>query len=152
MSRDNQITVLTSRSAAAAAGTTTGYHPLGGSGVLSAEGPRAAMFVGFAWLYEATEANADNTIDPVIDYGLSATFVSLFTNANANGLLDTGAILTQFINKGNAVAAAGAAVDVAVTQTRIPIGTVGNIIRITTVTAGTGTVPATQVSAIIKYV
>lgn len=152
MARDNQINVLTSRSAAAAAGTVVSYFPLGGNGTLSAEGPKAALFVGWSWMYEATESAADNTTDFVIEYGLSATFVALFTNGNPNGFLDTGAILTQFINNGNAASSGAAGIDVAVTQTRIPLNTVGNIIRITSVNAGTTSVSATQVSALIKYV
>lgn len=152
MARDNNITVLTSRSPAAAAGTIITYHPLGGNGTLSAEGPKAALFVGWSWMYEATESATDNTTDFVIEYGLSATFTSLFTNGNPNGFLDTGAILTQFINNGNAASSGGAGIDVAVTQTRIPLNTVGNILRITTVNAGTTSVSATQVSAFLKYV
>lgn len=152
MARDNDVTQLTQSSAAASAGTTTTYFPIAPTGgVLTTEGPQAAVFVGFSWNYNSAEPNTDNTIDFLIDYTATdgTTFVTLFSNGNPNGLLDTSAPLVQNKNKGNAAGSGQTGIDVAVTAVRIPAG---SILRSATTTAGTGTVPATQLSSLVKYV
>lgn len=134
MARDNVIRTIIATKAAASAGTGTTYHPVGS---------RPFLFQGFAWLYETTEANADNTLDFVIDYTTDGggAYTELFTNANAVGLADTSAVLTLNSNKGNAASGGGAAVAVTPTEARVPANAV---IRVRLVTAGTGTVPAVQ--------
>lgn len=137
-SRENDIAPLVTKHAAAAAGANAQYSALmayRGAGI------GGYQWRGWCWLYESTEANADNTVDFVIDYGVSATFTALFTNGNANGLLDTGAILTPFTNMGNAAGAGQTAIAVTPTVTRLATG---QVVRHTPTTAGTGTVPATQ--------
>lgn len=141
MARDNDITRFVQTNAAASAGTTTTYFGVG---------ERPWMFTGFDWEYESAEPNADNTIDIAISYTTDGTnFTALFTNANACGLLDTGAPLVDFVNIGNAAAGAGAGVAVVPTQARVPSGAV---VKIVTVTAGTGTVPKNQVAASGRYI
>lgn len=152
MARDNVVSQYFARTAAALAGTTYVWFPMPGKGTLTAEGPQAAIFIGWSWLYETTEANADNTLDFVIDYGANTTFTALFTNGNACGLLDTGAVLTPFINAGSAASGGGAAVDQTVTQTRVPLGTTATVVRCTFVTAGTGTIPAIQIAPVFRLV
>lgn len=119
------------------------------------------LWQGWSWLYESTEANADNTLDFVISFGVSATFTNLFANGNANGLLDTSAILTPNTKMGNA--ASGGATAIAVTvvnygvtptaaqaaETRVAAG---NTLRTVSTTAGTGTVPGLSIDSFGTYV
>lgn len=140
-SRENDIAIMLTVHAAASAGATSKYN-----GVPAYRGGTMGGYQwrGFFWLYETTEANADNTLDFVLDYGVLATFVALHTNANAVGLLDTGAILTPFTNIGNAGSAAGAGVAVTPVVAKVPVN---NVIRHTLTTGGTGTVPAIQMGS-----
>lgn len=141
MARDNNIATLTARAAAASAGTTTVYVPTGS---------RPLLFNGFNWLYESSEANTDNTFDWAIAYATDGTtFTTLYANGNANGLLDSSAVLVQNVNKGDAASGGGAAIAVTPTQARIPANAV---VRFTLVTAGTGTIPAVQLTADCIYV
>lgn len=137
--RSADISIIHFEKAAAAAGTTTLYKIV----------PQTFMFTGWSWAYETTEANADNTFDFDISFGVSASFTALFTNGNPNGLLDTGAVLTPFTNMGNAVAGGGAAIAVTPTVARVAAG---NVIRATMVTAGTGTVPLIHLDVIGLFV
>lgn len=141
MSRSHDISPFLFRTAAASAGTTTQWMPV--------LGEQAWLFVGWSWLYETTEANADNTLDFTLDYGTNTTFTALFANGNANGLLDSGAILTPLHNKGNAASGAGAAIAVTPTVARVAFD---NLIRCVLVTAGTGTVPAIQMAVEGYYI
>lgn len=141
MARDNDITRIPARAAAASAGTTQTY-----SQTLN----RPAIFQGWAWTYESTEANADNTLDFAIAYTTDGTnFTTLFANANPNGLLNTSDPLVSNVNKGDAGSSGGAATSVTPTEARIPAGAV---IRTTIVTAGTGTIPAVSVDTQVIYV
>lgn len=135
MSRSHDIFPFNFRTAAASAGTTTQWLPV--------LGEQAWLFVGWSWLYETTEANADNTLDFTLDFGTSASFTALFANGNANGLLDTSAVLTPNHNKGNPGSGGGAAIAVTPTVARVPFD---NMVRCVLVTAGTGTVPAIQMA------
>jgi len=112
----------------ALAGTTVTYH---------ATAARPFMVHGYAWFYEATEANADNTIDFAIDYTLDGTnFVDIKTNGNANGLADTGTLLTVFDRRADAASGGGAALatDTDFGPVRIPANAV---IRGSVVVGGT---------------
>lgn len=147
MSRDHDITRIESRFAAAAAGTVNQWQALPDPGAGHAQ---AFLAEGFYWYYETTEANADNTMDFNITYGAAGTGTTVFTNANANGLLDTGAVLNVFTNRRDAAIAAGAAAAASdPADVRIPVG---NQIQFTLVTAGTGTVPAIVLGIYGKYV
>lgn len=141
MARFNNITPIVGAKAAAAAGTGTVYVPTG---------TRPFLVRDFSWLYETTEANADNTLDFAIDYATDgSTWVSIFANVNPNGLLDSGAPLLPQVNEGNAAASGGAAVAATAPTTRIPANAV---VRFTLVTAGTGTIPAIQMTLSGAYV
>ena len=137
MSRSKSVTTLVGRAPAASAGTVTVFIP-----IPAAHEHQAFKCTGFFWLYETTEANADNTLDFNITHGAAGTGTTVYTNVNPNGLLDTGAPSTCFTNRRNAAsggAAAAAAADPG--EIRIPAG---DTIQMTIVTAGTGTVPAVQ--------
>lgn len=155
MSREGTYQEFVVRTAAASAATDTQYKVVsdhattgtGPSGKVS-----AFLAEGFSWMYETTEANADNTIDFVIDYTTdSTTFVTIHTNANTCGLADTGTVLTPFTMMGDAAIAAATAVAVtrlngtgataALPNIRVPGEAV---IRFAMTTAGTGTIPAIQ--------
>ena len=136
MSRFNSKKVYSVRAAAAAAATSTQYKTV----------EQTFLFTDYQWMYETTEANADNTLDWVVDYTVNGTdFISLVTNANAVGLLNTSAPLVGNINSGNAASAGTAGVVAAPTVVRVPAGAV---IRVALTTAGTGTVPAIQFDVI----
>lgn len=127
----NNKKLFTVRQAGAAAATVTTYVQAG---------PTKFRYEGFSWMYETAEVNVDNTLDWVVDYTVDggSNYVALTTNANAVGLLDTGAVLTSFQNKGDAVAGGGAAVAVTPTAVEVPANAV---LRYRITTAGTGTVP-----------
>ena len=135
MSRVSSMLTLTKVNAAASAATTYLYYSI----------PVPCRFVGFSWGYQTVEANADNTLDFLIamdqdkDGTFDATGDTLHTNANEVGLLNSAAIGEYLTNYGDAASGGGAAVAVSVTETRVPVGAT---IRVTCVTAGTGTVPA----------
>ena len=133
-----RITLLTGRSPAASAGTVTAFFP-----IPAADEHNAFLCTGFLWLYETTEANADNTLDFTSTHGAAGTGTNIFVNANPNGLLDTGAASTVFTNRRDA-ASSGAAAAAASNpdNVRVPAG---DVIQIVMVTAGTGTIPAVQV-------
>lgn len=143
MSRETPV-VMSKQRAAASAGTLYMYYSV----------PVPFMFEGFAWGYQTAEANTDNTLDFVIerdqdkDGTFDATGDAIFTNGNANGLLDTTALGKMVTNMGNA--ASGGATAIAVTPTRTRIAA-GETIRVTLVTAGTGTIPAINFDIIGKY-
>ncbi len=140
MSRLNNRITYDFRAAAASAGTATSYRAVN----------QAFYFTDFSWFYESTEANADNTLDFVIDYTEDGTnYTALYTNGNAMGLGDTGAALN--LNENIADAASGGATGVSVTPTvvRVPKGAV---LRCRLTTAGTGTVPAIQFDVIGQQV
>ena len=139
------ITLLTARAPAASAATVVEFFP-----IPDQDEHNAFLCQGFFWLYETTEANADNTVDFTSTFGAAGTGTNIFVNANANGLLDTGAPSTVFTNRRDAAsggAAAAAAANPA--NVRVPAG---NAIQITIVTAGTGTIPAVQVGIYGSYV
>ena len=153
MSRAKDFQEFRFRTAAASAATDTQYLPVSdyvGTSVL-AEPARAFLASGFSWMYESTEANADNTIDFVIDYTTDgSTYTTIHTNANTVGLLDTSAILTMNTMIGDAAIAAAAGVAIvrlsgsasaALPNVRVPGEAV---IRYRMTTAGTGTIPAIQ--------
>ena len=136
MARFNSKKVYDFRAAAATAATSTQYKTV----------EQTFLFTDYQWMYETTEANADNTLDWVVDYTVDGTnFISLVTNANAVGLLNTSAPLVGNINSGNAASAGVAGVVAAPTVVRVPAGAV---IRVALTTAGTGTVPAIQFDVI----
>lgn len=139
MSRSADIAIFNFQKPAAAAGTVTLWHIV----------PQTFIFTGFSWMYETTEANADNTFDFTIDSGTSATFTALHTNANAVGLLDSSAVLTPNTDKGNAAAGGGAAVAVTPTSARVAAG---QVLRVVMVTAGTGTVPLIHLDVLGYFV
>ncbi len=140
MSRGNDITTFDQQYAAASAGTVNEY-------LLT--GDRVFLVDSLFWMYETTEANADNTLDFALDYSIAgAAFVSIFANGNPNGLLDTSAVLVKNTNLANA--ASGGATAIAVTvDVRIPANAV---LRFTSVTAGTGTVPVHHLGISGHYV
>jgi len=141
MARDNDITRIPARAAAASAGTTQTYTQ-----TLN----RPAIFQGWAFTYESAEANTDNTLDFAIAYTTDGSnFTTLFANGNAVGLLDTGVPLVSQVNKGDAASGGAAATAVTPTEARIPAGAT---IRTTIVTAGTGTIPAVSVDTQVIYV
>jgi len=135
MSRDASLATLRASTAAASAGTLYLYYAI----------PVPFRFEGFSWGYQTAEANTDNTLDFVIsrdqdkDGTFDATGDAMFTNGNANGLLDSMALGRMRTNFGNA--ASGGATGIAVTPTVTRVDA-GETIRVTVVTAGTGTVPA----------
>lgn len=119
--------------AAAAAGTVSKYRTL----------DKKFRFKGWTWMYESTEANADNKVDFVIDYTTDGTnFTTLYSNGNPQGLLNTSAPLVGNINTGSGVTDGGAGVVQTPTEAEVAAGAV---LRVTVVTAGTGTIPAIQV-------
>lgn len=134
MSRETPI-VLSDKTAAASAGTLYLYFGV----------PVPFMFEGFGWAYGTAEANTDNSLDFVIsrdqdkDGTFDAASDAIFTNVNPNGLLDTSALGKINVNKGNAGSSGAAATAVTPTRTRIDAG---ETIRVTVVTAGTGTIPS----------
>lgn len=140
MSRDRDLRHFRVTAAAASAGTTTTYFNVG---------PNAFLVKGFSWMYESTEANADNTLDFTIAYTVDGTnFTTVYANGNANGLLNTAAPLVPVTNYGDAASGGAAAIDLSAkfdptyyTTNRIPAAAV---LRVVTVTAGTGTIPAYQ--------
>ena len=145
MSRDHDITIIEKRFAAAAAGTVNQWASLP-----NVDSALAFLAEGFFWYYETAEANADNTMDFNITYGPVGTGTTIFTNANPNGLLNTGALLALFTNRRDAASsgeAAAAASDPA--DVRIPVNTQ---LQFTLVTAGTGTIPAIVLGIYGKYI
>lgn len=122
---------------AATAGTTVTYHSV----------PNRPFIVhGYSWFYEATEGNADNTIDFAIDWTLDGTTFTgdvlggvIKANGNANGLADTGTLLTVFDRRADAASggAAALATDTDFGPVRVPANAV---IRGSVVTAGTSAV------------
>lgn len=143
MARDNDIAVLSARAAAAAAGTVNVFIPVGS---------RPLLFNGFNWMYETAEANTDNTLNFKIEFTTDGTAFTTMqaVGANAMGLLDTGAPDVEFVNRISAAAGGNAAAAAAApAQVRVPANAV---IRTQIVTAGTGTIPAIQVSADCVYV
>lgn len=140
-SRENDIMPLVTNHPAASAGNVPQFR-----GIPAYRGGTVGGYQwrGWFWLYETAEANTDNTLDFVIDNGVSATFTALFTNGNANGLLDTGAILTPFTNMGNAASGGATAIAVTPTVTKLAVATT---VRHNTTTAGTGTIPALQMGS-----
>ena len=144
MSREVPAVLGPQSTAAASAGTVYLYFPL----------PAPFMFEGYSWSYQTAEANTDNTLDFVIacdvtdaDGTFDGASDTLFANANANGLLNTSAIGVSNVNKGNAAIAGGAAVAAVPTRARVATGT----IRVSVVTAGTGTVPGINFALIGKF-
>lgn len=142
--RDHDIITLNCEKAAASASTTTFYQGIPDTFV------GGFLAEGFAWMYATTEANADNTLDWAQTYGVAGTGTNLFPNANANGLLDTGAPSTLFTNRRDA-ASGGAAAAAASTPTAVRIAA-GQSIQTALTTAGTGTVPAISFYTIGHYV
>lgn len=140
--------------AAAAAGTTYLYFPVPAEFSTSAH--KAFIFKGFAWGYQTAEANADNTLDFVIakdeaddDGTFDGTGDTLFTNANAVGLLDSQAVGRFETNMGNAASGGGAAVAATVTENRVAAD---GVIRVAVTTAGTGTIPAINFAILGHFV
>lgn len=143
MARDSAITPIVFRTAAASAGTTTVYIPVGS---------RPLLVNGFSWNYETTEANADNTLKLSAHYTATdgTTFVALrAAPTNANGLLDTSGPLVNNVNMTDAASGGATAVAVTFTQARVPAN---SVLRATFVTAGTGTVPAINYTLDAIYV
>lgn len=137
---NNKHTFEVSVAAASAAAAAARYFPV----------DQPFLFTDYSWMYATTEANADNTLDFVADYTVDGTnFISLQTNANAVGLLNTSAPLVTNINAGNAASGGGAAVVAAPTVVRVPAGAV---IRVILTTAGTGTIPAIQFNVVGQFV
>ena len=140
MARFNSKKVFTFRAAAASAATDTQYKTV----------EQTFLFTDFQWMYETTEANADNTLDFVLDYTVDGTnFTALYTNANPMGLLNTGAPLVGFTDYADAASSGTTGVAVVPTVVRIPANAV---LRSRLTTAGTGTVPAIQMSVIGQFV
>ena|SRR3990167_6332486 len=140
MSRESDMAVMLASQAAASAATTYLYYPV----------PVPFRFEGYAWSYQTVEANADNTLDFVIEYDSAndGTFATaLHTNANACGLLNSSAIGEWNVNFGNAASGGGAAVAAVPTAARVTAGS----IRVTVVTAGTGTVPGINFAIMGKW-
>ena len=153
MSREKAYVEFRVRTAAASAATDTQYLPVSthaGTATLTG-GATVFLAEGFAWMYETTEANSNNTVDWLLDYTTDGTnFTVIHTNANPNGLLDSAAPLVTLTMMGDAASSGAAAA--AVTRlsgsssasspnVRVP----GNAtLRFATITAGTGTVPALQ--------
>jgi len=136
MARFNSKTVYNFRAAAASAATDTQYKVV----------EQTFLFTDFQWMYETTEANADNTLDFVLDYTTDGTnFTALYTNANPMGLLNTGAPLVGFTDYADAASSGATGVAVTPTVARIPANA---IIRCRLTTAGTGTIPAVQMNVI----
>lgn len=136
MARFNHNKVYTFRAAAAAAATDTQYKTVTGT----------FIFTGFEWMYESTEANADNTLDFVLDYTTDGTnYTALYTNANPMGLLNTGAPLVGFRDTADAASSGAAGTSVTPTVVRVPANAV---LRCRLTTAGTGTIPAVQMDII----
>lgn len=152
MSREGSYQEFRVVTAAAAAATDTQYHIVSDH-ANTGTGPsgKASAFLaeGFSWMYASTEANADNTIDFVVDYTQDGSnYTTIHTNANTVGLADTGTILTPFTMIGDAAIAAAAGVAItrlsgstsaALPNVRVPGE---SVIRFRMTTAGTGTVPA----------
>lgn len=116
------------------AGTTITYYGIAN---------RPFIVHGYAWFYEATEANADNTIDFAFDWTLDGTTFTgdvlggvIKANGNANGLADTGTLLTVFDRRGDAASggAAALATDTDFGPVRVPANAV---IRGSVVVGGT---------------
>ena len=140
MSRESGFDVMLASQAAASAATTYLYYPV----------PVPFRFEGFTWSYQTAEANTDNTLDFVIesDSAGDGTFATaLFTNGNANGLLNSSAIGEWNTNFANAASGGGAAVAAVPTAARVVAGS----IRVTIVTAGTGTIPGINFGIIGKW-
>lgn len=136
MSNFSNPEVYEARKLAAAAGTLIVGEPVGN---------RPVFIKGWGWLYEAAEANADNTLDFAIEYTTDGVaYTTIFVNGNANGLLDTSAVLLANNLKGSAAAPGGAAVAQSFSPIRVPANAT---IRFTVVTAGTGTIPGVVVYA-----
>lgn len=145
-SRENDIIPYISEFAAAAAATVNKWKPIQ---AYRASTNGAYQWRGFFWLYETTEANADNTLKLAVAQGVSATFTDIQAlGTNAMGLLDTGAILTPFTNISGAASGGAAGAAVTPTVTRVAVA---QSLRHQTVTAGTGTVPALQVGSYGVY-
>lgn len=140
MSRDAGLVVITKEQAAASAATTYLYYPI----------PVAFRWEGFSWSYQSAEANTDNTLDFVIEADAASAGswgTTLFTNGNPNGLLDTSAVGVERTNYGNAASSGATAIAVTPTVARVA----GTTIRVTVITAGSGTVPAINFSIIGHY-
>lgn len=141
-SRENDIVPFISEFAAASAATVNKWKPIP---QYRASTNGAYQWRGFFWLYETTEANADNTLKLAVAQGVSATFTDIQAlGTNAMGLLDTGAILTPFTNINGAASGGAAGAAVTPTVTRVAVA---QALRHQGVTAGTGTVPALQVGS-----
>jgi len=123
--------VLNVRVPAATAGTQIAYLPV----------PNTFIVQGYGWFYESAEANVDNTLDFAIEQATDgSSFTEVKTNANANGLLDTAAVLAFVNRKADAAVAGQTAVN---TPAFAEVTLVANsVLRFTIVTAGTGTIPA----------
>lgn len=140
MARFNSKKTFNFRAAAASAATATSYLPVA----------QTFLFTDFQWMYESTEANADNTLDFVLDYTTDGTnYTALYTNANPMGLLNTGAPLVGFTNYADAASSGATGVVVTPTVVRVPANA---IIRCRLTTAGTGTIPAVQMNVIGQQV
>ena len=141
MSRDSDLAVMLASQAAASAATTYLYYPV----------PTDFRFEGYAWSYQTAEANTDNTLDFLIEYDSAedGTFATaLHTNANAVGLLNSSAIGEWNVNFGNAASGGGAAVAAVPTAARVAAN---QSIRVTVITAGTGTVPGINFAIMGKW-
>lgn len=132
--RLNDKRIYTARAAAATAGTVQVY-------VMN--GPTKFRFEGYSWMYESTEANADNTFDWVVAYTTDGSaFTTIVSNGNPIGLADTGVALLTYRNRKDPGAGGGAALASATpAAVEVPANAV---LRFTLVTAGTGTIPAVQ--------
>lgn len=122
---------------AAAAGTVLVYKHVG---------DRPVSIKGYQWSYLTAEANTDNTLDFAIEYSTDGSaWTAIKVNGNPNGLLDTGVPLDVFDKRADAASGGAAALaSAAFTPVRVPANA---IIRFTIVRAGTGTIPAIELSA-----
>lgn len=151
MSRDSDYTSLNFSFAAATQGTVSKYRSIS----------VPFLFEGWDFMYETTEANADNTVTVAIAFTIDGSnFTTLkAVNSNTAGLGDSGAALLPFRNPSNP-ASAGVAwgAESSPTDVRVPVTSATYAtaiapatVRVTLITAGTGTIPAIQVNVYGKF-